>query len=75
MMADTANPFNTYMNMVTAVAVTVGLVMGYFRDKRLATGTAQVATEAKKVASAVAEVKIDMGASRDEVGPIARTRS
>jgi uncharacterized membrane-anchored protein YhcB (DUF1043 family) len=65
--ADTANPFNTYMNMVTAVAVTVGLVMGYFRDKRLATGTAQVATEARKVASAVVDVKTELNTSKEEV--------
>ena len=41
-MADPQNPFNTYMNMVTALAVTVGLVMAYFRDKRLAGGTKAV---------------------------------
>jgi len=53
----TANPFNTYMNMVTALAVTVGLVTSYFRDRRLARGTAQVATAAKEAATIVGEVK------------------
>lgn len=66
-MADVANPFNTYMNMVTAVAVTAGLITTYFRDKRLAKGTLAVAIEAKKVASAVVEVKTELSTSKEEV--------
>ncbi len=74
MTADTVNPFNTYMNMVTAVAVTVGLVTGYFRDRRLeksntkvATAVATVAIKAEKVADAVLVVKDDMATSKEEV--------
>ena len=57
MIADPQSPFNTYMNMITAVAVTAGLITSYFRDRRLTRGTEQVATEAKKVAGVVGEVK------------------
>jgi uncharacterized membrane-anchored protein YhcB (DUF1043 family) len=60
MTADVANPFNTYMNMVTAVAVTVGLVMGYFRDRRLEKSNAKVATE-------VVHVKDELNTSKEEV--------
>jgi len=57
---DTSNPFNTYMNMVTAVAVTVGLVTGYLRDRRLERSNARVATE-------VVHVKDELSVSKEEV--------
>jgi hypothetical protein len=57
MIVDSQSPFNTYMNMVTAMAVTAGLITSYFRDQRLAKGTADVATTAKKTSDVVGEVK------------------
>jgi len=74
MIVDISSPFNTYMNMVTAVAVTVGLVTGYLRDQRLArnnekvaTAVAGVAVKAEKVADAVVGVKTELNVSKEEV--------
>jgi len=60
MTVDASNPFNTYMNMITAVAVTVGLVTGYMRDRRLEKSNAKVATE-------VVHVKDELKVSKEEV--------
>lgn len=70
-MTDVHGTLVTYMSMVTALAVTINLILAPIlasrRDKRLAAGTAQVAAEAKNVAKAVVEVKDELSVSKDEV--------